>query len=184
VSERAKNPATAPTRVSSPRLRVGDVFQVPLDADRFGLGQVVGRYQADGYFFALFGPAFARSSRVDIEQTLASKVALLALSLDAKVFCGDWVVVGNYPVAATMPLPAFKEVVGTPDRVDVVDFSGERRRRAQGEEATWLPNRTVVAPVRLENALKAKHGLAVWNDAYGALEPSEVATTARLFNLP
>lgn len=164
------------------RLRVGDVFSVPLDDQRFGLGQVVATFGKDAYFFALFEPAFERAEEPDLEQAVRAPVAVLALSLDAKIAAGDWVVLGNRPVADGMPLPAFKEMVGGPDRVDVVDFSGERRRRAQGEEAEWLPNRKVVAPVRLEKALKAMHGLEPWNDAYAALEPSEVATTARLFD--
>jgi hypothetical protein len=167
--------------VSRVRLKVGDVFSVPLDDRRFGLGQVVATYGKDAYFFARFASAFARDEQLDPEQAVRAPVALLALSLDAKIAAGDWVVLGNQLVAGDMPLPAFKEMVGGPDRVDVVDFSGERRRRAQGEEASWLPNRKIVAPVRPEKALKAKHSLEPWNDAYAALEPS-LATTARLFD--
>ena len=168
--------------MSRVRLHVGDVFSVPLDGWRLGVGQVVATYGRDAYFFALLEPAFARDERLDLEQALRAPVALLALSLDAKIAAGDWVVLGNQPIPEGMPLPAFKEMVGGPDRVDVVDFSGKRRRRAEGEEAEWLPNRKIVAPVRLEKALKAKHGLEPWNEAYAALEPSQVATTARLFD--
>lgn len=164
------------------RLRVGDVFSVPLDDRSFGVGQVVATFGKNAYFLALFAPAFAREERLDLEQALGSPVALLALSLDAKIAAGDWVVLGNEPVAHDLPLPAYKEMVGGPERVDVVDFSGERRRRAQGDEAERLPNRKIVAPVRLEKALKAKHGLEPWNDAYRALEPSPLATTARMFD--
>ena len=168
--------------MSRVRLRVGDVFSVPLDSERVGLGQVVATYGKDAYFFALFELAFARDEQLDLKLALGAPVALLALSLDAKIAAGDWVVLGSQPVAEGMPLPAFKEMVGGPDRVDVVDFSGERRRRARGEEAEWLPNRKIVAPVRLERALRAKHGLEPWNDAYATLEPSQVATTAWLFD--
>jgi Immunity protein 26 len=167
--------------MSRVKLVVGDVFTVPLDDRRFGLGQVVATYGKDAYFFALFEPAFARDEQLDLEQAMRAPVALLALSLDAKIVAGDWVVLGNLTVAEDTPLPAYKEMVGGPERVDVVDFSGERRRRAERGEADWLPNRKIVAPVRLERALKAKHGLEPWNEMYAALEPSLVATTARLF---
>lgn len=50
----------------------------------------------------------------------------------------------------------------------------------KGSEADWLPNRKIVAPVRLEKALKAKHGAEPWDNAYAVLELSQVATTARL----
>ena len=112
----------------------------------------------------------------------STQIAFLALSTDGKIAVGHWEVVGNQPVRDGIPFPAFKEMVGGPERVDVVDYSGKRRRLARGAEAEWLPNRKIVAPVRLEKALRAKYGLEPWSDAYAALEPSEIATTARLFD--
>jgi hypothetical protein len=168
--------------LSEDRLRLGDVFVLSLDDERIGIGQVVATYRDDAYFFALFSPAYERDQLPDLRDVLQEPIAVLALSLDAKVAVGDWIVIGNLPVADDIPLPAYKEMVGSPERVDVVDFSGEQRRPARGEEAEWLPNRKVVAPVRLERALRARHGLEPWLEAYAALEPSQVATTARLFN--
>jgi hypothetical protein len=162
--------------------RVGDVFSVRIDEERFGLGQVVAVYGNNAYFFALFEPTFAQGQRLDLEREVRAPVALLALSLDAKIAVGDWRVLGNAPVPDDMPLPAFKEMVGTPDRVDVVDYSGGRRRPARDDEAERLPNRKIVAPVRLEKALRAKHGLEPWIDAYAELEPSTITSTARLFD--
>lgn len=89
----------------------------------------------------------------------------VALSLDAKIAADQWVVLGNEPVPQDVPLPAYKEIVGSPDQVDVVDYSGQRRRRAVGREADLLPNRIVVAPIRLEKALRAMHGLEPWQKA-------------------
>jgi hypothetical protein len=166
--------------VSNPRL--GDVFTIPLDDERVGHGQVVGGFGSDAYFFALFDSARMRGQEVDLDALVREPVAFLGLSFDAKIAAGEWAIVGNRPVADDMPLPAFKEMVGSPDRVDVVDFSGDRRRPAIGEEAEWLPNRKIIAPVRLEKALRAKFGLEPWTEAYAALEPSQVATTARLFS--
>jgi Immunity protein 26 len=164
-------------------LRVGDVFTVPLDDSRVGLGQVVARYVHRGHFYlALFEPGFPVGELPSASEVTALPIAFLALSMDAKVHAGHWVVVGNAPLPERLPLPAFKEAVGSPQRVDVVDYSGKRRRPARGSEAEWLPNRTIVAPVRLEKALKARHGLEPWSDAYAALEPSEAATSARLFD--
>jgi hypothetical protein len=167
----------------SMRLRLGDVFTVPVDEARVGLGQVVAEYAHPGYFFfAVFEPVFSPDALPELGEVVTQPVALLALSMDAKVVAGHWVVVGNVPVAPDVPLPAYKETVGIPDRVFVVDHSGTRRRPARAGEAEWLPNRSVVAPVRLEKALRAKHGLMPWTDAYAALEPTRVGTTAHLFD--
>jgi hypothetical protein len=167
--------------VSRLKLKLGDVFTVPIDDARVGVGQIVGTYGKDAYYFAIFDVTVPAAGAMNLDDAVGQRVLFLALSLDAKLSAGHWTVVGNEPVRRDMPLPAFKEVVGGPGRVDVVDFSGERRRPADDSEADLLPNRKVVAPVRLEKALRAKHGLEAWMEAYSDLAPNENATTARLF---
>jgi hypothetical protein len=165
------------------RLQIGDVFTLPVDDERVGFGQIVARWEeADGYYyFAIFERLYRRSEQPPLDVILKDRIAFLALSLDALLFVGDWTVVGRVPVATDIPLPAYKEAVGTPDRVCVVDYSGRRCRRSTAEEAERLSYRTVVAPVRLEKALQAKHGLQPWQAAYSELEPQEEMTTAKLF---
>ena len=163
------------------KLKTGDVFAVPIDEARVGVGQIVATYGKDAYYFAIFDVTPPDSASIDLEQAPQQRVVFLALSLDAKLAAGHWSVLGHRPVRDGMPLPAFKEAVGSPDRIDVVDYSGGRRRAAQAAEAKLLPNRKVVAPVRLEKALRAKHGLEPWNEAYSDLAPNETATTERLF---
>ena len=138
-------------------------------------------YGNDAYYFAIFDVVASDPAAVDVEEALDARVVFLALSLDAKLAAGHWTLVGHRPVSKTMPLPAFKEAVGGPDRIDVVDYSGEHRRPAQGAEAELLPNRKVVAPVRLEKALRAKHGLEPWTEAYSDLAPVDTMTSERLF---
>lgn len=163
------------------KLKAGDVFSVPIDDTRVGVGQIVATYGKDAYYFAIFDIVAPDAASIDVEQAPLDRVLFLALSLDAKLAAGHWSVVGHRPVREGIPLPAFKEAVGAPDRIDVVDYSGERRRPAQAAEAELLPNRKVVAPVRLEKALRAKHGLEPWTEAYSDLAPNESMTTARLF---
>jgi hypothetical protein len=168
--------------VSRLKLKTGDVFSVPIDEARVGVGQIVATYGKDAFYFAIFDGTAADSASIDLEQAPKQRVVFLALSLDAKLAAGHWSVVGHRPVRDGMPLPAFKEAVGSPDRIDVVDYSGGKRRPAQGAEAELLPNRKVVAPVRLEKALRAKHGLEPWTEAYSDLAPNEMTTTDRLFS--
>jgi hypothetical protein len=169
-------------RVGRAKLRVGDVFSLPLEAGRVGVGQIVGAYIKGTYYFAIYGRAWPGPTSVDLDEAIAGRVSFLALSLDAKLSAGHWTVLGNRPVPPGTPFPAFKEVVGTPDRVDVVDHTGQWRRPARGAEAELLPNRKVVAPVRLEKALRARHGLEPWVETYAELVPDERTTTARMFS--
>jgi hypothetical protein len=69
-----------------------------------------------------------------------------------------------------------------PGAFDVVDYAGERRRRATDDEAESLPFRTIVAPIRLEKALRALHDLEPWDDVYDELRPvdDDQTSAARL----
>ncbi len=164
------------------RLHVGDVFTIPIDQDRLALGQIVGKYGRHAYYLAVFDAEVASGAPQPVGPVAAGgRVVFLALALDAKFYVGDWVVVGKAPVRSDIPLPAYKEAVGTFDHIDVVDYSGEGRRRATASEAQVLPNRTIIAPVCLEDAVRARAGLEPWADEYARLIPDEDLTTARLF---
>ena len=163
----------------SPRLKIGDVFLVPLDEIRVGVGQIVAKYLS-AYYLATFERVFERDA-TDVDEALRSPVVFLALSLDAKLALGHWPILANVQVSEHIPLPAFKEAFGSPDRIDVVDFSGTLRRSATDAEASAVRNRTVIAPVVLEKAMRARLGLEPWLEHYDHLVPDLMHTTDRLF---
>jgi hypothetical protein len=161
-----------------PRLRfaVGDVFTVPVEGTRVSIGQVVGKYHDDAYYVVVYD-LLAMAS--DEPLTLAEAVGvagplLVALTFDAKFIAGDWQVIANVDVPSSVTLPAYRELVGTTGRIDVVDYSGNRRRPATPDEAAALPNRQLVAPVRVEKAVRALHGYGLWNEAYDQLKADSV----------
>jgi hypothetical protein len=164
--------------VVATRPRVGDVFTIPVGDSRAGIGQVVATYGKDAYFLAVFERVVAEDDISSVITDVLSDTAVqfLALSLDAKFHIGHWPIVGHAPVRTNVPLPAYKEAVTTADHIDVVDYSGTRRRRATKEEAALLPNRKVVAPVRLERALRASLGLEPWLEAFDDLRPHGITS--------
>lgn len=164
-----------------PVLAVGDVFLIPLDDERSGAGQVVGRYGDDAYYFALYYRTYPNTQRPEASAVLNDEIAILGLSMDARFSDGTWTVIGNQPVSDDVPLPAYRESVGAPDRVDIVDYSGKVRRRSSPSEANSLRTRKVVAPIRLERALRARAGLEPWLDAYAELEPDSYVTSRAVF---
>jgi hypothetical protein len=126
--------------------KVGDVFIIPTGDDLAGVGQVVGSYGKDALYLAIFDivlPPDGAAERAG--EALTAPVLLLGLSMDAKIYAGHWTIVGHAPVDPAIPLPAYKEAVGAAGAVDVVDYSGDRRRAATAAEAAALPNRKVVA---------------------------------------
>jgi hypothetical protein len=165
------------------RIQVGDVFVVPVGDGRSGVGQIVGRYGRDAYYFAVFDRLVAEDDGVESAlSAVSSPLRFLALSLDAKLHVGHWSVVGRAPIPDPLPFPAYKEAVGSPVAYDVVDYTGEMRRPATESEVARLPNRKVVAPVRLEKALRASLGLEPWLEAFDGLRiGADDLTTAALF---
>lgn len=163
--------------------KVGDVFVIPTGDGRAGVGQVVGTYGDDAFYFAIFDAALPEEqAATHAEDALSGQVLLLALSLDAKLHAGHWVVVATAEVDPAVPLPAYKESVGAPSNVEVVDYTGGRRRVANADEAADLPDRKVVAPVRLERALRASLGLEPWLAAFDGLKVENIVTTASMFD--
>lgn len=161
---------------------VGDVFTIPTRDGRAGVGQVVATYGKDAYFFAIFDGAVPLDEAGDRAREITSNpVRLIALSLDAKIHAGHWTVVARAPVDPSVPLPAYKEAVGVPPRYEIVDYSGERRRPATTAEVDAIPNRKIVAPVRLERALKATLGIEPWLDAFDEMVVGSGITTAAAF---
>lgn len=164
------------------RIKIGDVFTLPVDDQRVGCGQVVATYLNDGYYFAIFDKIYDRASLPAAADVVTGRVALLALSLDAKLAAGHWEIIGHAAVPVDLPLPAYKEAVATPGQIAVVDYTGQRSRPATAAEAEVLTNRKIIAPVRLEKAFRALHGAEPWHEKYDELLPTDDVTTARLFS--
>jgi hypothetical protein len=126
---------------------------------------LVGAYLVGSYYVLIFDQLFDRSSPPPLVQLGHAPVAFLALVLDAKLLNGDWPITGRVPVASDLQLPAYKEEV--PTGVEVVDWTGRRRRAAKPGESEKLRYREVVSPAFLELAVKAKHGVGQWYDDFG-----------------
>lgn len=157
------------------RPKEGDVFLVPTGDGRAGVGQVAARYGKDAYFLVVFNEVIAEEEvSSHLHKVLDGGVQFLALSLDAKFHAGHWPIISSAPVREDFPLPAYKEAVTSPDHWDVVDYSGLRRRRADKAELAQLPFRTIVAPVRLEKALRASIGIEPWLSVYDELRPHRI----------
>lgn len=145
---------------------VGDVFLISIDEARWGIGQVAGAWKGELYiviFDALFD-----NDNADPRSVIAAKPMFAALSLDAKIHNGDWPIIGNWTTnLASFPQPVFKVNQGGFIFLESRDRS--IFRPASKEEAKILRFRTVVAPVRLEKALKAHNGVGRWDPRYDDL---------------
>jgi hypothetical protein len=149
------------------RLNVGDVFRLTIDTARVGYGQIVGRYGRSAYYFAIFEQPHESKHEPELANIVRGQIALLALSLDALLYHREWEVVGNTTVPP-IEWPTYKEAVA-PDVCEAVDHTGTERRPVEGLDVEGLPFRSVVAPIRVQNAFRALHGVGDWDEAYDEL---------------
>lgn len=156
---------------------VGDVFLIPVDEKRYGIGHLAGDWKGELYVVIYEKVVSADASTTDIDD---SALQFAALTLDAKLYHGHWPVIGNRKEAiGVLPQPWFKVGVQGATYVEVRDRSATRPVSAA--EAATLKLRTVVAPVRLENALKASHGIGEWHPRFDELRADYAVKTDNLF---
>jgi len=162
--------------------RLGDIFEIPIDDTRVGYGQVVAvRVATHAFCMVVFERIFEMEPPPSLEVVVGSDILLVANTFDSRIKNGSWTVVGRRePDLSRVPFPAYKLSVGAIDDVFVVSYDGKRRRRATPEETSVLDFRWDVAPIRLEKALKAFHGLLPWDDDYARLGYQHAATRATI----
>jgi hypothetical protein len=158
------------------KAKVGDVFLIPLDPDRYGIGQIAGDWKGELYVVVYDKVVSREVSLADVDD---AELQFAALTLDAKLHHGDWQVIGNrQDKLRAIPQPWFKVGVAGETQIEARDRSVTRR--ATNIEEGKLRYRTVVAPVRIERALKALHGLGEWDSRYDDLRADYAAQCSKL----
>jgi hypothetical protein len=156
---------------------VGDVFLVPIEDYKLGIGQIAGNWKGELYIIVY--DAVHATEDVDPTSVASEKPLFAALSLDAKIHNGDWRIIGNVTgKLAHIPQPVFK--VNQGGQVFLESRDRSITRPASPSEAKTLRFRTVVAPIRLENALKALKGGADWNPKFDELRADYAFESSRL----
>ncbi len=168
------------TRAKGVRAKVGDVFEILIDDARVGYGQIAAQ-RFKSYLMVVFSRAYERGQRPDARLITEGDIAFVGESFDAKIWNGDWPIVGNVtPDLSRIPIPVYKVTVGDIDRWFVEDYEGTRRRPATPAEVNSLAFRTTVAAVRLEKALQALHGARPWEPTFRPLEYDNVKRSSQV----
>ncbi len=157
----------------------GDVFLIPLDAKWYGVGVVASKWKGELYL-VLFSERTVSKSAVDAP--LASFTPVLASSsLDAKLWHGHWPIVGKLARLSSLMQPIYK----VEERGGIVAESFDRSQRipVSDGDAKHLHYRKTVAPIRLENALKAFHGLIPWIPAFDELRYTPSVNSHAIINV-
>ncbi|MEP9387655.1 Imm26 family immunity protein [Mesorhizobium sp. KR9-304] len=142
------------------RAKVGDVFLISLDERSWALGQLVSAWN-DELYVAIFGQKL-ETQEVDPKCVIDQEPVFLALTLDAKLFHGDWPILGNvHQNLINFPQPAF-----TVRQAGVVHIESRDRtvsRAASPSEAEILRYRSVSSPAVIEETVRGYFGACEWN---------------------
>lgn len=160
------------------KLQDGDVFTIPIDQERNGVGQIAASLPSS-YYMGVFDVIVPSDEiEADVERLVQYPVLFAALSMDALLSRGYWNVIGNCAVSQAIELPAYKEM--TVSGMQIIDLIRGRHREATALESSALDYRETFAPAWVDHALKAHFGALPWNPAYDKLRPNP-AVAAKLF---
>jgi Immunity protein 26 len=151
------------------KLKVGDIFKIPISNDFDGFGQIINIPLTNNVFIIIvFDKIYDNRKILNIDEILNNKILFLGYTMDALLYHKHWTVIGNQTMnISKIKLPYFK--LGIPPDMKIVDYKGGKIRKATKEEFEKLDYETSIAPIRYENALKAFHKFEQWDLDYDIL---------------
>jgi hypothetical protein len=158
------------------KVKSGDVFLVPLDNTNSVAGLVISE-RKHMFYIVVFEEKIKQTER-DIAKILNGRPMFLTLTLDAKLWNGDWQIIGNaQDQTSKFPQPTFK--VQYKGKIYLESLDEQFRRVASPLEEKILDYRTVSSPAAIENAAKAKFGIVAWSDYYNVLLAEYAISTSK-----
>lgn len=145
------------------KLKRGDIFNIPLNDKLFGFGQIVDFPQTkDVFIMCCFDFKNDTGMINDINDVGEFDLALLSYCTDAKIYHGQWKLIGNFEKNLDkIQLPYFK-IGSYPGELYLIDFKSDRKKAITQPQFDQLNYKTTFSPVRYENALRAHFGLQAW----------------------
>src|SRR5438105_15772764 len=94
-------------------VKVGDVFQIPIDDARVGYGQVVLKPENPVLFICVFAATTMRNVSPNFNDIVCSDILLAGSTFDALFKHGRWTIVGNVKSnLSSIALPVYKSGMG------------------------------------------------------------------------
>lgn len=151
------------------KLKKGDIFNIKISSTNFAMGQII-NLSKDGLTIIVFEGLYPSSIIPNFTELVNENILLFANTFDAKFYHKHWEIIGNYILNLNdIKLPVYK--LGTDEDLRYEDFF----MKPISDKTLFLNckekigYRNFVAPVRIENAIKAYYKLIDWNDDYEKL---------------
>jgi len=161
------------------KLKVGDIFTIPVNDEKTGFGQIINIPNKNNFIIAIFESVYYGKEWPNLDEIVTDKILFLGYTMDALLYHKEWKIIGNISSnISKVQLPYYK--LGTPPDMKLVNYKGDKLRKASRDEFENLEYETVVAPVRYEKALQAYHQLDKWNEDYDRLLYDRILKSIRV----
>lgn len=145
------------------KLKEGDIFVFPFNDKVFAVGQIIRIPNKQSLTVIIFKEIFDKIPDSNFETLISNSTPILfGNTFDAKFYHKHWSVIANYKDNLTKYQLPFYKIGVDPSYLE--DFNGKKIRKCTPLEEEKLIYRNYIAPILLENALLAYHGLREWND--------------------
>ena len=144
--------------------KIGDVLSIPIIGNLCAAAQVLAKRNI--LYIVVFSE-LRQCGSIGVEAATSAPI-LVGWTMDAKIYHGDWEIVGrSMPIACDYLKKNYTvEHLG---KIWVEDFDGKLLHPASSDEIKSLFNRSSYSPVRLERAIRAYHNLEPWNSEFDDL---------------
>lgn len=143
---------------------VGDVFLIPLDQNSAVGGLLLAVRDSAELYIAVFNRRILRNE-ADLKTAICGDPVLLTLTFDAKLFHGDWPVIGSL-VESVSHYPEVNFKVKHAGVMSIESRDKLKRRPATSAELQVLEYRSVASPAIIEDAIRAHFGIGEWSESY------------------
>ena len=134
------------------RIKIGDVFAIPLGNGEFAFGQIVANTKPECYVIY----DYKSNDIPDLSLLISQKIIFLTYTVDLFIKNGNWRVLGNINPPSNIIFPEY--LIDTLNGYMVMDYTGKKLRFATDKEKTMLSTHKSVSPHLLETAVKARFG--------------------------
>jgi hypothetical protein len=132
------------------KVRVGDVFAIPLDNGELAFGQLVDN--ANLHCYIVFD--YRSHDFPDVWEITKKPIIIIAFTVDVFIEDGSWPLLGNICPPSNIKFPKF--LVDTETKTMVIDFQGRYLHEASQDEKHNLRRRSSYSPIILKKVAEFK----------------------------
>lgn len=143
--------------------KLGDIFAIPIDLQRYAYGQVVVTSRKTDDWIVIYD-VISEDVTSDLKSIIQNPILFLVQTDSVCIEDGLWPVIGNMPIPDNLIFPTFKEE--TLNGFVVVDYRGSVIGKASEEEVRHLRYRESWSSYTVFRAVKARYGNGAWEPYY------------------